>query len=1249
MTIGSDRKGYMYPDNKHKNLPNFQDYRTLPDPLIDIEQEEVTTRPEPIFDPPLLEKENSSPTLRARICEPDTYNGDRNLDAAKSWARSVERYLTMAKLGEHKWVDYAVILLRGEAEVWWHQQERHSDVDDWTDFKKRLLAVLSQTSSVVAYVTQFQAAWATVPSMTDEEALDRFQRSNWCPLYRGGNNWRGGNGFQGHGDDDKECYNCGGLRHIAINCASRRRQNRSDNYVVPEGELIDLTDNHDAGSNLLNQTLVEDSNYFDSLLSIKETDLPLYLMPCNGCAVKVLIDSGAMGSYVAPRVAIGWPTIVVQGRDVETAGGHILSINKQATLALDAQGYKHQATAYVLDTKFDLILSHDWLKAVQPIPDWELDTWKISKNNQEYLLRPHHKRQIPELSYLLSHRQLQRLDRQQHIDEFFLCYIKPDIDIYTEIPSKKVQSLIAEYKDVFQDTLTGLPPVQDVEHAIETGDAEPIKRPQFKMSPLELDELRRQLKELLDLRLIRPSTSDWGVLVLFVRKADGSMRMCVDYHAINRVTKRQSTPLPRIDECLEKLSGARYFSSIDLKSRYHQVRITQEDIPKTSFNTRYRSFEFLVLPFSLTNAPPTFQRLMNSAKLIANLKKCELFKTELEFVGFRVSAEGILPLKSKIKAVQDWSWPTNVQEVRQFVGLASHYRQFIQGFASIAAPLMELTKGTGAKKRAITWNQECEEAFLKIKDCMTAAPLLLPPNPELPYVIEADASDFGAGRVLLQKGTDGLLHPLAFASKKFSSAERRDYVVLSDHYPLKYFRSQKKPTPCLTRWIAEIELYDPNIQYKPGKDNHVPDLLSRRDGPTCITNEKSIEPDYLYAVKSVQESDWPKFYAQPDTNWPPMYKDLLEKHKDKFTVHNNMVFRKVKIGAEIKNVCYVLFAHRADLVQDSHKSFGQAGKTTVYDLLHKRYWWPHMHSDIDDWLSSCPQCQLVANADRKIHHAPIKPLDVPPAFSHWHLDFIRELPTTINGNRWLLVAMDYATNWVICRSVPDATSEAIAEFIYHEIVLNFGCPSEILTDRGANFMSKVLAHYLGHLKTKHLLTSAFHPCLPSDHLKPFVTLPNSDSQPAPTVSGRVHEARRLHEAQNTYLPPDLRLYVARALAAQRLQDNAAKDKIRWDAILKPQKFAVDDHVLMHHENKLSLEFNWKGPFKVIATNRKTDIYKLQDLHGKIYSFWVHTDRLRPIHVGSNQLKDPWYDLTAVRAAERRHLDAAGRIALLSEA
>ncbi|KAG2208373.1 hypothetical protein INT45_000625, partial [Circinella minor] len=191
--------------------------------------------------------------------------------------------------------------------------------------------------------------------------------------------------------------------------------------------------------------------------------------------------------------------------------------------------------------------------------------------------------------------------------------------------------------------------------------------------------------------------------------------------------------------------------------------------------------------------------------------------------------------------------------------------------------------------------------------------------------LHSKVNDFAVGAVLLQQGDDGQLHPLAFKSKKLSAAERnypaqerellailhslrtwrcfidgRRYTVFSDHHPLKYFRSKTKPTLRLTRWIAEIELYDPDIQYKPGRNNHVPDLLLKRDGPTCVTDEKSLEPDYLYAVKSVQESNWPKFYALGEENWPHMYKDLLAKHKEKFVVRDNQVFRlcSSRIGSD---------------------------------------------------------------------------------------------------------------------------------------------------------------------------------------------------------------------------------------------------------------------------------------------------------------------------------------------------------------
>ena len=1131
---------------------------------------------------------------------------------------------------------------------------------------------------------------------------------------------------------------------------------------VPEGQLIDLSDDQDHDARLLQETLQEDKQYLDSLLSIKETDLPLYSMTCNGCPVLVLIDSGATGSYVAPRIAQTLTTREVPSREVETAGGHVMSISHQATLLLNAQGYEHAASAYVLDTKFDIILGRDWLKSVQPVPDWELDTWRVHKGEHEYVIRPQHKRVIPELAYLITHRQVQRLERCKNIDDVFVCFLRPqDVELMNDASNQMTKALVEEFSDVFQDKLPGLPPKRDIEHVIDTGDAAPISRPPYKMSPRELDELRRQLKELLDLGLIRPSSSPWGAPVLFVRKKNGEMRMCIDYRAVNRLSKRISTPLPRIDECLERLHGMRYFSKLDLRSGYHNLRLREEDIPKTAFNTRYGSFEWLVLSFGLMNSPPVFQSWMNSivgaeyldrcamvylddclvfsktkeqhekdvrailekfraAKVIANAKKCEFFKTELEFVGHQVTANGVLPSKSKVKAIQDWPVPTNVQEVRQFIGLGSHYRRFVRDFAAIAAPLTDLTKGTGAKKRAISWSAACQQAFEEIKARMTAAPVLKPPNPDAPYVIEVDSSDYAVGGVLLQKDEDGFMHPVAFESKKLSATERaypaqerellailhalriwrcfidgRPFTVFSDHHPLKYFRTKTKPTPRLTRWIAELELYDPDIQYKPGKDNHIPDLLSRRDGPACETLESEMEPDYLYAMKAVQESDWPKFYAKPENTWPPSYKDLLLKHKDKFVSRDNLVFRKVKIGDEVQEIRYVLFARRADLVEQFHKSFGHAGNTTMYDLMRKRWWWPDMRADIQNWLAACQQCQLAANADRGVHHAPMKPLEVPPAFSRWHLDFVGELPTTIQGNRWLLVAVDYATNWTIARAVPDATGEAIANFIYEEIVLPFSCPAEICTDRGANFMSNILATYLGRLRTNHVFTSAFHPrtnskaertngilkqmlrkyahgqihrwdqfvepalfacrirkhrttgfspyflvygqepTLPGDFFRPFISMADPVQEVPAAVQGRVPEVRRLREA--------------RALATARLESNAAKDKVRWDAALKPQKFNVGDHVLMRHENKFSLEYNWKGPFLVLAANYDTNIYKLQDLNGKTYSSWVHTDRLRPIHLPSSAPpSEPWYDPTAARAAERRYIEAAGQISLLSE-
>ena len=287
--------------------------------------------------------------------------------------------------------------------------------------------------------------------------------------------------------------------------------------------------------------------------------------------------------------------------------------------------------------------------------------------------------------------------------------------------------LLAEFRDVMPDELPeGLPPSREVDHRIELiPGSSPPSKPTYRMSNGELEELQNQMAALEKAGHIRPSKSPFGAPILFVKKKDGTTRMCVDYRALNDITIKNSYPLPRVDELFDRLQGAKYFSKIDLRSGYHQIRIVPEDIPKTAFRTRYGHYEFLVLPFGLTNAPATFMHLMHQTfrsfldhfvivflddiliysrtldehighvrqvmqvlrdqKLYAKESKCEFFRSEVEFLGHIVGRNGMRMMEDKIAAVTAWPMPTQLTHVRSFLGTAGYYRKFIAGFSRIAA------------------------------------------------------------------------------------------------------------------------------------------------------------------------------------------------------------------------------------------------------------------------------------------------------------------------------------------------------------------------------------------------------------------------------------------------------------------------------------------------------------------------------------------------------------------------------------
>ena len=326
--------------------------------------------------------------------------------------------------------------------------------------------------------------------------------------------------------------------------------------------------------------------------------------------------------------------------------------------------------------------------------------------------------------------------------------------------------IVREFPDVFPEELPGIPLEGEVDLAIEiVPGTVPMSRAPYRMAPMELKELKSQLQELLDKGFIRTSVSPWGAPVLFVKKKDGTLRMCIDYRQINKVTVKNKYPLPRIEDLFDQLKGTGVFLKIDLRSGYYQLRVKEGDVPKTAFRTRYGHYEFLVMPFGLTNAPAAFMDLMNRVfrryvdqfvvvfiddilvyskdaqeheqhlrivletlrekKLYAKLSKCDFCLKELSFLGHIVSAEGIRVDPAKIEAVVNWKSPQNVTEVRSFLGLAGYYRRFMRGFSVIASPLTKLLR----KGIKFEWTDKCQNSFEQLKGMLVEAPVLTQPTP----------------------------------------------------------------------------------------------------------------------------------------------------------------------------------------------------------------------------------------------------------------------------------------------------------------------------------------------------------------------------------------------------------------------------------------------------------------------------------------------------------------------------------------
>ncbi|EGD79431.1 hypothetical protein PTSG_12973 [Salpingoeca rosetta] len=443
----------------------------------------------------------------------------------------------------------------------------------------------------------------------------------------------------------------------------------------------------------------------------------------------------------------------------------------------------------------------------------------------------------------------------------------------------QLQRLLEEFKDAFAKPGEPLTKAMLPSMRIETGDTPPVARRPYRLSHHESEVVERIVKDHIAAGIVRPSFSPWASPVILIKKKTGEYRLVVDYRRLNAVSVPDAYPLPRLDDTLEAMAGAKFFSSLDLASAYHQVPLHPDDCSKTAFVTKNGVFEYTVVPFGLRNAPGHFQRCINTVLAdvagvsmylddivifsptfdahLATLRtvlerlravnlqlrrdKCSFIQDELEYLGHLVSKHGVKPNPAKIDAIFSMPAPKDVRELRAFLGMAGFYRRFVDKFAEIGAPLYALLRdGTEFK-----FGEPQQVAFRRLKAALASSPVLVYPDFARPFTLATDASGVGLGAVLQQRQDgDGKLRPVAFISRVLNKAERKysvteqeclalvwavkkfrpylhgqRFTVVTDHRALQWLRNLKDPTGRLGRWALALQDMDFDVVHKPGTEN----------------------------------------------------------------------------------------------------------------------------------------------------------------------------------------------------------------------------------------------------------------------------------------------------------------------------------------------------------------------------------------------------------------------------------------------